>query len=76
MAEDRGVKPEDKDHGGHFRELAETGPVNPLTSIRGGIHCSATQDAYANEADKIMAKSFLHTLAEVALAIASRQVGR
>jgi hypothetical protein len=43
-----------------------------LTSIRACIHCTGTDES---ESDKIMVRQFLDALAEVALAVASRQVG-
>ncbi len=46
-----------------------------LNSIHAGIHCSATTDSVGavNELDEIAINNFLDTLAEVALAIASRK---
>ena len=54
----------------------EDGPPQGLTSIHGRIQCSATpdtpEDGYS-EADMIIVKNFLNTLAEIALAVAARQ---
>ena len=53
----------------------EDDPPQGLTSIRGRIHCGATpdtpEDGYS-EADMIIVKNFLNTLADVALAVAIR----
>ncbi len=47
-----------------------------LTGIHPRIHCAATpdtpEDGYS-EADTIIVKNFLNTLADVALAVAARQ---
>jgi len=43
-----------------------------LTSIRASIHCTDTNES---ESDKVMIRQFLNSLAEVALAVASRQAG-
>jgi len=44
-----------------------------LTSIPQRMHCTATQSATGqNELDRITVDAFLDTLAEVALAVASR----
>ena len=57
-------------------------PVSPperspegLTSIHRGIHWPATNDGEdeLNEADTVIVEHFLHTLAEVALAVAARR---
>ena len=47
-----------------------------LTSIHARIHCAATNDAPEDEyseTDMIVIRNFLNTLAEVALAVATRQ---
>jgi hypothetical protein len=46
-----------------------------LTRIRPGIHCSATTDTGGelNELEQLQVNHFLQTLAEIALAVASRQ---
>ena len=50
---------------------------NVLTSIPLRIHCPPTQDeGGADELDNIAIDDFLDTLAEVALSIASRKLGR
>jgi hypothetical protein len=43
-----------------------------LTSIRACIHCTNTNES---EADKVMIRQFMDVLAEMALAVASRQAG-
>ena len=54
----------------------ENDPPQGLTGIHGRIHCAATpdtpEDGYS-EADMIVVKNFLNTLAEIALAVAARQ---
>ncbi len=54
----------------------EDDPPQGLTGIHGRIHCAATpdtpEDGYS-EADMIVVKNFLNTLAEIALAVAARQ---
>jgi len=48
---------------------------NVLTSIPLRIHCPATTDKeYTDELDEIAIEHFLDTLAQVALAIASRKL--
>jgi hypothetical protein len=50
-----------------------------LTPIHRRIHCAATQDANEgeySEADNIIVRNFLNTLAEVALAVAIRNAQR
>jgi hypothetical protein len=46
-----------------------------LTRIRPGIHCSATTDTGVelDELEQLQVNHFLNTLAEIALAVASRQ---
>ncbi len=55
---------------------SETASPEGLTPIHGRIHCAATpdtpEDGYS-EADTIIVKNFLNTLADVALAVAARQ---
>lgn len=52
--------------------------LNPLTRIRAAYTLARPQEQNAdeaNEVDRLMVKHFLNTLAEVALAVASRKVG-
>ena len=53
-------------------------PENGLTSIPPGIHCPATTERVGgrDEIDDIAVEHFLNTLAEVALAIASRKAAQ
>ena len=49
-----------------------------LTCIHPRIHCAATQDTDAphyTEAERVMVENFLNTLAEVAMAVATRKAG-
>ncbi len=63
-------------------ELGNLSPDSPgennnpglLTSIHDMYTLSTTQNG--DEADEVMVRNFLSTLAEVALAVASRKVGR
>ena len=51
-------------------------PSEGLTSIHTRIHCATTPDATEgrySETDRIIIENFLNTLAEVALAVASRK---
>ena len=50
-------------------------PANGLTGIPRRIHCAATttHEGEYSETDQIMVDNFLHTIAEVALAVASRR---
>ncbi|HZA25624.1 MAG TPA: hypothetical protein VFA32_24020 [Dehalococcoidia bacterium] len=56
----------------------ESGGENGLTPIPSRIHCPATTDWVGgrDELDEIAVDHFLDTLAEVALAIASRKLGK
>ncbi len=54
----------------------ETGPVAGLTPIPRRIHCAATPNEVNDELDEIAIENFLDTLAEVALAIASRKLAQ
>ena len=53
-------------------------PENGLTSIPPGIHCPATTERVGgrDELDEITVDNFLDTLAQVALAIASRKAAQ
>jgi hypothetical protein len=50
-------------------------PTEGLTRIRRRIHCSATTDTgeELDELEQLQVDHFLNTLAEIALAVASRQ---
>lgn len=51
-------------------------PSEGLTSIGRPIHCAATEDATEgrySETDRIIIENFLNTLAEIAVAVASRK---
>ncbi len=56
----------------------ESGGENGLTPIPPRIHCPATTDWVGgrDELDDIAVEHFLGTLAQVALAIASRKLGK
>ena len=45
-----------------------------LTSIRDAYTLADTQDENLGEVERLMMSQFIHTLAEIALAIASREV--
>ncbi len=46
---------------------------NVLTGIRDAYTVSATTETESSEVDKLIIKTFLETLAEISLAIASRK---
>ncbi len=55
---------------------SETTPPKGLTPIHPRIHCVATPDTEApdyTEAERVMVDNFLNTLAEVAIAAATRK---
>jgi hypothetical protein len=60
------------------RARKEKGQENGLTPIPPGIHCPATTDWVGgqDEIDEIAVEHFLDTLAQVALAIASRKTAQ
>ena len=58
----------------YFAESTRAGRENPLTRIRDAYTPASPQETEANEADRLMVKHFLDTLAEVALSVASRIV--
>ena len=66
----------DQGRANHSHEIGENGRQNPLTCIPRSIHCVDTEAAQNrfDEVDKIMVQEFLNTLAEVALAVASRTI--
>ena len=72
-------KPEasSKDPGrnGHEDQPIESETSEVLTSIPTGIHCTAGHESEIdrNGVDSVMIGAFLRTLAEVALAVASRK---
>ena len=45
-----------------------------LTSIHGAYTLAATNEPETNEAEELMARHFVETLAEVALSVASRKL--
>ena len=59
------------------REKQPTGP-EALTSIGEPIHCAATPDQTEEreELDEIEINNFINTLAEVAMAVATRRLNR
>lgn len=59
----------------HLTEPVGNGRQNPLTSIHLRIHCGTTQETedVSSEQDRIEIEAFLHALAEMALAVASRR---
>jgi hypothetical protein len=59
------------DHSGKIRE---NGAPNPLTGIPPRIHCGPAQETGdSDEAERLMVRHFLETLAGVALSVASRK---
>jgi hypothetical protein len=60
------------------RARKENGQENALTSIPPRIHCPATTDWVGgrDEIDEIAINNFLDALAQVALAVATRKLGK
>ncbi|HZA22600.1 MAG TPA: hypothetical protein VFA32_08360 [Dehalococcoidia bacterium] len=63
---------------GKRQTQSSPGPENGLTPIPLRIHCPATTERVGgkDELDEIAVEHFLDTLAEVALAIASRKLAK
>jgi hypothetical protein len=63
---------------GKSKNSKESGEGNGLTSIRPGIHCPATTERVGgqDEIDEIAIDNFLDTLAQLALAVASRKLAK
>ena len=62
---------------GDSARIGQNGAPNPLTGIPRRIHCGPAQEAgESNEAERLMVRHFLETLAGIALSVASRQVKR
>jgi hypothetical protein len=63
---------------GKSKTSKESGWGNGLTPIPSGIHCPATTERVGgqDELDDIAVEHFLDTLAQVALAIASRKAAQ
>ena len=58
-------------------ENGQNAAPDPLTGIPPRIHCAATQDEETgNEAERLMVRHFLETLAGVALSVASRKTNQ
>ena len=57
-------------------EESGNGPSDPLTRIRDAYTLAATDEAGGAEIEALIVRHFLETLAEVALAVASRRMGR
>lgn len=75
MVDLRGVEQSNGQVGGHFDDVDESGRVNPLTGIPRAYALVAAQES-DGEVESLMVRQFLVTLAEVALAVASRTVKR
>jgi hypothetical protein len=55
-------------------ETAEDAASNALTSIPPRIHCGPAQEGFdGDDAERVMVRHFLETLAGVALSVASRK---
>ncbi len=57
------------------QEINEKKRLNALTGIPSS-YTLATTPEYDSEVDRVMVKNFIDTLAEVALAVASRKTGK
>ncbi len=57
------------------RSPQKSDSLNGLTPIHQPIHCAATNDGGGalDELDQIQVNHFLHTLAQIAMAVASRE---
>jgi hypothetical protein len=66
------VDPEPRE--GHQPQPSDEPALEGLTSIHGAYTVSTPHEPNADEVDSLMVRLFLHTLAEVSLAIASRKV--
>ena len=55
-------------------EITEERHRDPLTSIRGSIHCTPTPAG--SEVDRMMIDDLLNTLAEIAWAVAVRKLAK
>ena len=63
----------------HSGDLPPGDPPDALTSIHPRIHCAATEDTpqrVESELERLQIENFLKTLAEIAIAIASRNLNR
>ena len=60
----------------HSGGIVENAAPDPLTSIPPRIHCAATQEGGENEAERLMVRHFLETLAGIALSVASRKANQ
>ena len=59
---------------GHERLSSGQPPSKGLTFERAAYTVSAPHESHTDEADDLMVKHFLNTLAEISLAVASRKV--
>ena len=59
----------------HSGGISQDSAPNALTSIPLRIHCAATQEG-SDEAERVMVRHFLETLAGVALSVASRKASQ
>jgi hypothetical protein len=66
------VDPEPRE--GHQSQPSDNQAPEGLTSIHGAYTVSTPHEPDADEVDSLMVRQFLQTLAEVALAVASRKV--
>jgi hypothetical protein len=60
----------------HSPITPQSGPPNGLTCIHQPIHCAATRDTTSDEIKQLQVETFLKTLAEIAMAVARRQLNR
>jgi len=70
----RGLPEVDSEWRDQTGDSLSTEAPEALTSIHGTYTLASPHEPNANEVDNLMVKHFLDALAEVALAIASRQV--
>ena len=62
------------------REKQQSAGEEALTCIHQGIHCAATDepepDTDSRELENLDIQNFVHTLAEIAMAVATRRLSR
>jgi hypothetical protein len=60
------------------RSIRKPGPSNGLKCIPHRIHCSVTPDSggFSDELERMQVEHFLNTLARIALAVATREIGK
>ena len=76
MLRDKGMALPDNGALHNSEQPSESTPQGRLTSIGDAYTLAATNEAISSELEDLMVRHFIETLAEVALAIASREAGK